>query len=215
MRSVSTRSVRNPGSSSRIRPKLLMSRPAPIRSTNATPISPTTRRSRARPRARPGVPRVPSRSASFRSGREESRAGRTPNRRPVRTDTPSVNRSTRASTTIGRKRGTSAGMESCRRSTPHSASRAPKTPPARDSMTLSVRSCRRRRARPAPNEARIAISFCRAAARDSSRLATLAQAMSRTKATAPRRISRAVRTSPTISSWSGMRVIPMPVFASG
>ena len=51
------------------------------------------------------------------------------------------------------------------------------------------------RPRPAPMARRTAISFCRAAARASSRLATLAHAMSRTRATTA------------ISTWSGLTYI--------
>jgi hypothetical protein len=63
-------------------------------------------------------------------------------------------------------------------------------------MALSVRSWRTSRSREAPSALRMAISFPRAAARDSSRLATLAQAISRTKPTAPSSTSRAGRMLP-------------------
>ncbi len=56
----------------------------------------------------------------------------------------------------------------------------------------------------APIAVRIAISRWRPAARASSRLATLAQAIRSTKPTAPTRISRASRTSPTSASRSGI-----------
>ena len=54
----------------------------------------------------------------------------------------------------------------------------------RESRMLSIRSCRTIRARPAPIARRTAISRCRDAARASSRLATLAQAISSTSPTA-------------------------------
>ena len=64
---------------------------------------------------------------------------------------------------------------------PTMPSASPSTPPSSDSTTLSVSSCRTMRPRPAPIAARIAISRLRTVARTSSRLATFAQAMSRTK----------------------------------
>ena len=81
-------------------------------------------------------------------------------------------------------------------------------PPASDSSTLSVSSCRMRRPRPAPIAARIAISRRRPVARTSSRLATLAQAMSSTKLTAPSRIHSVDCTSRTISFCSSSTLKP-------
>ena len=60
-------------------------------------------------------------------------------------------------------------------------------PAARDRRVLSMRSCRTIRQRLAPRETRTAISRERCAARARSRLATLAQAMRSTNATAPMR----------------------------
>ena len=59
------------------------------------------------------------------------------------------------------------------------------------------------RPRVAPMAARTAISFCRARARESSRLATLAHAMSSTKPTAATSTTSERRTSPTTCSPSG------------
>ena len=55
----------------------------------------------------------------------------------------------------------------------------------------------------APNAIRRASSRCRVDARASRRLATLAQATSRTKPTAPMTSQRRCRTLPTRRSWSG------------
>ena len=60
------------------------------------------------------------------------------------------------------------------------------------------------RARPAPRAERMANSRLRPVARTSSRLATLAQAISSTRVTAPRRTSRDLRASPMIESRSGI-----------
>ena len=63
---------------------------------------------------------------------------------------------------------------------------SPPMAPARPSRKLSVSNWRKICPRPAPRAARIPISRCRASARTRRRLATLAQAISRTKLTAPR-----------------------------
>ena len=68
---------------------------------------------------------------------------------------------------------------------PTSDRASPTTPLISDSSTLSTSSCRTMRQRLAPSETRTAISRDRCAARASSRLATLAQAISSTNATAP------------------------------
>src|ERR1019366_8267799 len=62
------------------------------------------------------------------------------------------------------------------------------TAPSKPNSTLSVRSCRRMRALPAPRARRTAISFSRAAARKSNKLATLTQATRSTKPTAQRKM---------------------------
>ena len=63
------------------------------------------------------------------------------------------------------------------------ASPIPNIAPIKDSSTLSVRSWRRMRPRPAPMARRTAISLCRVVARASSKFATLAQAINNTKVT--------------------------------
>ena len=92
------------------------------------------------------------------------------------------------------------GRSQTSRSLPHDAISRPMAPPAIASMALSVSSCRMRRRRPAPSAARIAISDCRDAARASIRFATLAQAISSTRPTAPSSTSSAVRVSPMMCS---------------
>ena len=79
----------------------------------------------------------------------------------------------------------------------------PRIDPAPARTRLSVRSCRRIRPRPAPSAVRIAISLCRPVARARRRLATFAQAIRRTNATAPRRTVSAGREEPVICSASG------------
>ena len=83
---------------------------------------------------------------------------------------------------------------------PAQASARPSAAPAAASTRLSVRSWRVSRPWPAPIEARTAISRCRPSARESSRFATLAQAMSIRNPTAPKTRTRARRAPPRISS---------------
>jgi len=75
---------------------------------------------------------------------------------------------------------------------PQYATPAPSRPPAVESSTLSVSSCRSSRARRAPSASRTAISRCRPLARASSRPATLAHAISSSSATALIRIVSSV-----------------------
>ncbi len=75
---------------------------------------------------------------------------------------------------------------------PHQATSRPSAPPAAPSSRDSVSSWRMSLARVAPSERRIEISLCRRIARDSIRLATFAQMMSRTIATTAERILAAV-----------------------
>ena len=75
--------------------------------------------------------------------------------------------------------------------------------------------CLTRRPLPAPMALRMANSLRRAADLASSRFATFAHAMSRTKATAPSSISRAGRTSPTRSSRTVTIAAPLSLFSFG
>ena len=79
---------------------------------------------------------------------------------------------------------------------PNSGTRSPAAAPREAKTTLSARSCRTSRSRPAPSAARIVNSRWRRAARATSRLATLAQAISSTKLTAPSRMSSSGRVLP-------------------
>ncbi len=90
---------------------------------------------------------------------------------------------------------------------PRNARATPTTAPRSESRTLSVRSWRSRRLRVAPIASLTAISLCRLAARASSRLATFAQAIRSTSATAPSSRRRAGRISPTTASLSGSSVM--------
>ena len=137
----------------------------------------------------------PAFTASVKSVRAAWSAGATPNRIPVTSATPAVNAKTRQSIPTVASRGVSAGSIAFSHDMAPAANSSPLDPPATPSRTLSVRSCRQTRQRPAPSAARIAISFCRTAERASNRLATFAQAINRTRPTAPSRTNSFVLTS--------------------
>ena len=126
---------------------------------------------------------------SPRSDREACSAGIRPKSSPVPSDTPIVNSSTRQSspTTLppSPTRGRLAVFTASRARMPTTPRISPQAPPIAESSTLSVSSCAMMRPRPAPIAERIAISRRRPVARTSSRLATLAQAISSTRPTAP------------------------------
>ena len=68
---------------------------------------------------------------------------------------------------------------------PKKAIKLPKHAPLSERITLSVNSCRTRRARFAPSAERMANSLLRAAERTSSRLAIFVQVINNTSPTAP------------------------------
>ena len=67
----------------------------------------------------------------------------------------------------------------------HAVSRSPPAPPVNATRVLSVRSCRTRRALPAPRASRTEISLLRDAPWDKSKFATFAPAMISTRMTTP------------------------------
>ena len=90
--------------------------------------------------------------------------------------------------------------------TPATARPKPATPAMHASMTLSTRSCRTTRQRPAPSATRTEISCERWADRANRRFATFAQAISSTKATAPWSERKTSRISPPLTrSLNGIR----------
>jgi hypothetical protein len=128
----------------------------------------------------------------------------------VSIETPTANSSTRPSIEISSALGTwPASSVEAAVSVPY-ASRSPSAPPALESSTASVNSCRNTRPRPAPSAERIAISLRRLKARVKSRLPTLAHAMRRTNPAAPSSMSSIVRLLPTMSSCIGMTTAPQP-----
>ncbi len=164
---------------------------------------PAAAHARAPTPCRPGAGRRPGR----RARRATPAPGRTPG--SPTSEMPRAKASADASTVTSSRRGRSGGASATSAATPTRATSAPAIPAATASTTLSVRSWRTRRARPAPTAARTTISRPRAEARASSRLATLAQAMSRTKPTAPSRTKSVCRVSPTMASCRGVRRTPL------
>ena len=155
----------------------------------------------ASPRASP--------TADRRASLESPAPGRRGRRSAI--DRPAVNASTVPLTPTACRRGRLDGLSCTSASTPQTATSRPSAPPTAASSTLSVSSCRTRRARPAPSARRIAISRWRTDERASSRFATFAQAISSTQPTAASSVSSAGRTSPTRSSCSGMTRSAQPV----
>ena len=108
-----------------------------------------------------------------------------------------------------------AGAVARRTRTPHIESTSPAAPPMQATSALSVMSWRMMRARPAPSAARTPISCPRVDARMSSRFATFAHAISRTKETAPLKIHSNGLALATSKSTSGRTsVICVPGFSS-
>ncbi len=142
-------------------------------------------------------------------------AGAIPNRMPVSSETPSVNASTRRSMPACARRGIFSEGKLVSALVPQIASRSPSRPPPMASIMLSVRSWRNTRARPAPIDARMAISRWRPAARARRRFAALEHAISSRNATAPSTISRTGRMSPTVASISGCSIMPTWPSVSG
>ena len=185
-----------------------------MRRSNAPAISETTNRPRRR--RDPGFSeplRVPSRSVSWISALEAKSASAMEKSKVVSREAPAQKNKTPELTAMGLKRGRSLGISDSRTLMPQAASNKPPIPPRMAIGKPSMRSCVRRRPRPAPIAERTANSCWRAVARVSIRLAIFAQAISRTNATAPNRISRAERTSPTNCSRTGTTFAPIPLFS--
>ena len=191
-----TFSARIPASTLLSSTKVLIMRPAPISSTRARAISATTSVPRIRLRRLfPVSPRLPSFNVSLTSSRDAPKAGANPAIIPTASDRNRVNASTVASidtvskACVAKVERTSVTNPSI----PQYANSRPTAPPAKPTIALSVMSCRISRSRPAPRAARTTSSLCLPAVRAKNRLATLAQAISRTNPTALEKIISAGR----------------------
>ncbi len=141
--------------------------------------------------------------------------GASPKRSPVTSESTSAKPSTRRSSPISFTRGSVSGPRDRSPATPQSASSSPSAPPSSARSMLSRSSSPASRVREAPSAERIVTSRRRPAARASMRLATLAQATSRTRPTAPMKTSNAGRISPIICSRSATTSAPQLAFDSG
>ena len=192
------RSVLKPGPSDvRAVWRLRMNNPAPMSATTDSDNCPTTSAlRRVRRRAPLALPLSPGFSAGSRSMRADCHAGAVPNTRPVRSDRPSAQPSTRRSGLKSRLMpgiwpSGSARLSAC---DVQKVSTVAIPPPTSAIRPLSVSSCRATRHRPAPSDSRMASSRLRAFARVSSRLATLPHATSQTRIDPPSARSEISRT---------------------
>ena len=199
-RSVRTCSARKPGSVNNRFRKLRSSKPAPIRSTHARLTSlMTSALRRRRCRTLPAMPRPPSRRFRWTSIPDDCSAGASPKRDSAperdgegKNEDGDVDVNFVAARETGRQHGhqhfdTSDGNHRAGQPADHRNKQAlrehlPDQPGA-----------------PAPRASRIAISRRRLVARANSRFAALAQAISRTRPTAPRRTNSMRLLGPTIS----------------
>ena len=175
--------------------KLRSSRPAPTRSTQANASSETTRAFFTQVR-RPVDPRLESLSASCSIASGALNAGARPSTIPVTTAIASVKPSVAPSSRTCDSIATETASRRASARVPAIATARPRTAPLHDSTIPSVSICAMSRPRPAPSAVRMAISFCRALVRASSRFDRFAHTISMTTPTAPARIHRARRIRP-------------------
>jgi hypothetical protein len=173
--------------------RLRTSSAAPISSTVASASSAAASPFLNTGRPPPVAERPASFSAVLTSVFAACHAGARPKTTPVSSVTPIANATTRGSTPTSGTGSTFGGSVDSSQLTAHVAPSRPSTPPMPESTTLSTRSCRIRRPRPAPSAARTAISLWRSSARASSRFATFALTIRSTHTTAPSSTSSAVR----------------------
>ena len=206
IRAVTSLSGRKPVSTRDNARKLRISSPAAITSMMERATSAIAREPRRRRDTDTAAPRPAAFRDSVSAVRDASKAGAKPNASPVNTASPTVKINTSQSTCTSTRRGVSPGSRDLSAERPNTARRNPNRAPTAASKTLSVSNCRAMRWRPAPRAERIPISFCREAARDRVKFATLAQAISRMIPTAPSSNSSRVRTSATMPFRSAITV---------
>ena len=141
--------------------------------------------------------------ASRRARLAPGSAGARPNNIPTRSEETSVNSNTGPLSCTSASRGMAVVAVARSARMPHTAMAKPTPPPISESKALSVSNWRISRTRPAPRAVRRAISRCRATPRASIKFATFAQAMSKTKVTAPKMIKIGSRASPATSCCNG------------
>ena len=140
--------------------RLLIRRPAPVRSRRERATSATTSAERMLCPPLDHPPRPPSLSVETRFGLDDRHAGTNPKMRPVTRANANVKPSTVGSIAIRlvRSAGKVSGSDRTMAATASEASATPRAPPRRPRTRLSVRSCRITRLRFAPMAARTASS---------------------------------------------------------
>lgn len=135
--SVSTCPISNPGSTCISFQKLFNIKPQPITRITATAVSPATSalRSALRP---PVILELPWRSIDAGFEAVAVQAGIRPNVAPVSSDASSAKAAMRGSRPTSSARGSMPALIDIRTPTPQTASAKPSTPPAMDSVRLSV-----------------------------------------------------------------------------
>ena len=176
-----------------------MRRPALTKSMAASASSETTSSRRARVLLPPTAPRLSAKPPPLDHPDAEM-AGVSPNTRLVTIAAPAANARTWMSTVTADSRGIDDGPSSTSARTSRTARPAPAIVPSTPKTRLSISSCAISWRRLAPSAARTDNSRPRAWARASKRLATFAQAMSRTSVTAPNSAHRVGRLSRTMRS---------------
>ena len=192
--------------------------PAPASSTIVSAISVTmSARVHRRTRSPPVPPRAPSLSTAFTSVFETCSAGTRPKMIPVARQTAAMKAKTVSSIVNSIQYGLpTLCVAASNHRTPATARPKPAMPAMSASMTLSTSNCRTTRHRLAPSATRTEISCVRCADRASKRLATFAQAISSTKATAPCSARKISRIGPLLArSLYGIRVGVMFSFVAG
>ncbi len=193
-RAVITPPGSNPSGTCCSRTRLCSNSAAMTTSIVAKPVCATTRPCRHSSRDEPRTPLPLCVSADSRFARAPRVAGTMPKNRPHAIVMNSPKPRTVPSRRISSTRGIVAGMSVRKACIDSIATVTPQAPLTTASETLSVSSCRARRAGRAPSAARSASSLWRLVARASTRLATFAQAIRSTTPTAPRRTRSDTRT---------------------
>ena len=158
--------------------------PAPTTSRTAMATSPVTKPRRSQWRSGPGVTLAVSRIPT-RPARVSHNAGPIPKAIPVPTPASNPKPSAVASSSIAPSRGSEAGTSARMALSAIEATATPRAAPNRPSVTLSISTWRSTRSRSAPRASRTSNSRRRWTIWPSDRLATLRQAISRTRPTAP------------------------------
>ena len=177
--------------------KLRNINPDPASSTNERATSATTTSFRNKPPLASPSFRLLPRSTFITSGRAARHADAMPKMAAASRPATAVNASTAESIRMVSRRGRFAGAMTSNSWIPNQASARPAVAPMAASRNASASICRARCHQVAPIAARTASSRSRREARTSRRLATLAQAISRRKITAPMSARMAGRTSET------------------